>query len=70
VSVGVTEDGALLRMQGTHQPTNPEAPLQMEVTFFGGLTVEETAEVLKVSPNSVSNDWKLRKDVAAPGYES
>lgn len=29
--------------------------------FFGGLTVEETAEVLKVSPDTVARDWQLAK---------
>jgi DNA-directed RNA polymerase specialized sigma24 family protein len=29
--------------------------------FFGGLNVEETAEVLKVSPDTVVRDWKLAK---------
>jgi DNA-directed RNA polymerase specialized sigma24 family protein len=29
--------------------------------FFGGLTVEETAEVLRVSPDTVKRDWKLAK---------
>jgi len=29
--------------------------------FFGGLSVEETAEVLEVSPQTVMRDWKLAK---------
>jgi RNA polymerase sigma factor (TIGR02999 family) len=29
--------------------------------YFGGLTVEETAEVLKVSPETVTRDWRLAK---------
>ena len=33
----------------------------MELRFFGGLSVEETAEVLKVSPETVMRDWKLSK---------
>src|SRR5688500_11703622 len=31
----------------------------IELRFFGGLTVEETAAVLKISPQSVLRDWKL-----------
>src|SRR5207253_10947802 len=31
----------------------------VEFRFFGGLTVEETAEVLKVSPFTVLRDWRL-----------
>jgi RNA polymerase sigma-70 factor (ECF subfamily) len=33
----------------------------VELRFFGGLSVEETAEVLKVSPDTVMRDWKLAK---------
>ena len=29
--------------------------------FFGGLTVEEIADVLKVSPETVMRDWKMAK---------
>jgi DNA-directed RNA polymerase specialized sigma24 family protein len=27
--------------------------------FFGGLSIEETAEVLKISAQSVMRDWKM-----------
>ena len=33
----------------------------VELRFFGGLSVEETAAVLKVSPETVLHDWKLAK---------
>lgn len=33
----------------------------VEMRFFGGLSVEETAAVLKISPQSVMRDWKLAK---------
>jgi RNA polymerase sigma factor (TIGR02999 family) len=33
----------------------------VELRFFGGLNVEETAEVLKVSPDTVARDWRLAK---------
>jgi RNA polymerase sigma factor (TIGR02999 family) len=33
----------------------------IELRFFGGLSVEETAEILKISPQSVMRDWKLAK---------
>ena len=33
----------------------------VELRFFGGLTVEETAEVLNVSPETVMRDWKTAK---------
>ena len=33
----------------------------VELRFFGGLTVEETAAVLEISPETVMRDWKLAK---------
>ena len=33
----------------------------IELRFFGGLTVEETAQVLKVSPQTVLRDWSLAR---------
>jgi RNA polymerase sigma factor (TIGR02999 family) len=33
----------------------------VELRFFGGLSVEETAEALSVSPETVMHDWKLAK---------
>jgi DNA-directed RNA polymerase specialized sigma24 family protein len=33
----------------------------VELRFFGGLSVEEKAEALKVSPQTVLRDWKLVK---------
>ena len=33
----------------------------VEMRFFGGLTVEEIAAALRVSPETVARDWKLAK---------
>ena len=33
----------------------------VELRFFGGLSVEETAEVLKISPDTVMRDWKFAR---------
>jgi RNA polymerase sigma factor (TIGR02999 family) len=33
----------------------------VEMRFFGGLSVDETAEVLGVSPDTVMRDWRLAK---------
>jgi RNA polymerase sigma factor (TIGR02999 family) len=33
----------------------------IELRYFVGLSVEETAEVLKVSPDTVMRDWRLAK---------
>jgi len=40
---------------------DPRKRQVVELRFFGGLTVEETAEVLKISAQSVLRDWKLAK---------
>jgi RNA polymerase sigma factor (TIGR02999 family) len=40
---------------------DPRKSQVVELRFFGGLSVEETAEVLKVSPETVKRDWKLAK---------
>lgn len=44
----------------------------VELRFFGGLTVEETAEVLGVSPRTIKADWRLcrawlRQQLEPPG---
>jgi RNA polymerase sigma-70 factor (ECF subfamily) len=33
----------------------------VELRIFGGLSVKETAEVLKVSPDTIFRDWRLAK---------
>ena len=33
----------------------------VELRYFGGMSVEETAEVLKVSPETVARDWRLAR---------
>jgi RNA polymerase sigma factor (TIGR02999 family) len=33
----------------------------VELRYFGGLSVEETAQVLKVSPRTVKGDWQFAK---------
>ena len=33
----------------------------VEMRYFGGLTVEEIADVLKVHPNTVMRDWRAAK---------
>jgi RNA polymerase sigma factor (TIGR02999 family) len=33
----------------------------VELRFFGGLSVKETAEVLEVSPSTVDRDWELAR---------
>ena len=33
----------------------------VELRFFSGLTVEETAEVMGISPATVKRDWSMAK---------
>ena len=33
----------------------------VELRYFGGLSVEETAQVLEISPETVKRDWKMAK---------
>ena len=40
---------------------DPRKAQVIELRFFGGLSVEETAQVLRISPQSVMRDWKLAK---------
>ncbi len=40
---------------------DPRKARVIELRFFGGLSVQETAEVLKISAQSVMRDWKLAK---------
>jgi len=40
---------------------SPRKAQVVELRFFGGLSVEETAEALRVSPETVKRDWRLAK---------
>jgi RNA polymerase sigma factor (TIGR02999 family) len=40
---------------------DPRKSQVVELRFFGGLSVDETAEVLKVSPKTVDREWKLAR---------
>lgn len=50
-------DDALGRLASDY----PRAARVVECRFFGGLGVEETGEVLDVSPTTVKRDWALAK---------
>jgi RNA polymerase sigma factor (TIGR02999 family) len=50
-------DGALNELEAM----DPRAAQVIELRFFGGLSVEETAEVLDVSPPTVKRDWRAAK---------
>jgi len=40
---------------------DPRRAQVVELRYFGGLTVEETGHILKISPQSVMRDWKLAR---------
>jgi RNA polymerase sigma factor (TIGR02999 family) len=40
---------------------DPRKSQMVELRFFGGLTVDETAKLMKVSPKTVMRDWQFAK---------
>jgi RNA polymerase sigma factor (TIGR02999 family) len=40
---------------------DPRKARVVELRFYGGLSVQDSAEVLKVSPETVMRDWRLAK---------
>lgn len=53
----VALDDALRRLE----EVAPRQSRVVELRYFGGLNVEEAAEVLKVSPETVTRDWRMAK---------
>jgi RNA polymerase sigma factor (TIGR02999 family) len=54
---------------------DPRKAQVVELRFFGGLTVAEAAEVLHISVETVTRDWKfakawLMKEMSGSGAES
>jgi RNA polymerase sigma factor (TIGR02999 family) len=56
-----TEIRALDDALNTLARSEPRRAQVIELRFFGGLSVDETAEVLSVSPQTVMRDWKLAR---------
>jgi len=57
-------DGQLLALDEALKRLSEIDPRQsriVELRFFGGLSVEETAEVLGVSPKTVKRDWSVAR---------
>ena len=50
-------DAALLRLSAL----DPRQGQVVELRFFGGLTVEEVAEVLGIAPITVKRDWRMAR---------
>jgi RNA polymerase sigma factor (TIGR02999 family) len=57
--VGLWEDleRALTRLE----TLSPRQAQVVELRYFGGLTVEEAAQVLDVSPKTVKRDWSIAR---------
>jgi RNA polymerase sigma-70 factor (ECF subfamily) len=63
-TVGDERAAELVALDEALQELGRAAPRQsrvVELRYFGGLSVEETAEVLKVHPNTILNDWREAK---------
>ena len=61
---GIRESKSLIAIDGALkalEKIDARKAQVVELRFFGGLTVEETAEVLKVSPDTVLRDWRFAK---------
>lgn len=50
-------DDALTRLEAL----DPDQARIVELRFFGGLTIEEAAEVMRVSPATIKREWALAK---------
>jgi len=50
-------DGALNKLA----EIDPQQSRIVELRFFAGLSIEDTAEVLKISPATVKRDWAMAK---------
>jgi RNA polymerase sigma factor (TIGR02999 family) len=52
---------ALERALGRLETIDPDLARIVELRAFGGLTIEEAAHVLKVSPSTAKRDWRTAK---------
>jgi RNA polymerase sigma-70 factor, ECF subfamily len=62
--VGSTQDREIVALDDALNllaRLDPRKVQMIELRYFGGLSVEETAEVLNISPRSVKRDWTLAK---------
>lgn len=50
-------DDALRRLE----ELDPQKTRIVELRYFGGMTIEETAEVLKLSPATIKRDWSMAR---------
>jgi RNA polymerase sigma factor (TIGR02999 family) len=45
----------------TLEAIDPRQSRIIELRFFGGLTIDETAEVMKLSPATISSEWMMAR---------
>jgi RNA polymerase sigma factor (TIGR02999 family) len=50
-------DEALIELE----KVDPQQSRIIELRYFGGLTVEETAEILQISPRTVAREWAMAR---------
>ena len=61
---GVTADIDLLALEkalGRLGDLDPQQGRVVELRYFGGLTIEETAEVIGISPATVKREWMMAR---------
>src|SRR5688572_30155447 len=64
VSVSVEPDANLLALDealNALAEIDPQQSRIVELRYFGGLTIEETAEVMKTSPATIKREWAMAR---------
>ncbi|MBS1808910.1 MAG: sigma-70 family RNA polymerase sigma factor [Acidobacteria bacterium] len=64
LSLAEERDGSLIALNDALEQlsqVDPRKAQVVELRYFGGLSVQETATVLKVGPDTVMRDWRLAK---------
>lgn len=62
--ISAETDGQLLQLDAALKELASLDPVQarvVELRYFGGLTIEETAEVLRISPATVKREWSTAR---------
>ena len=62
--ISVEGDGQLLELDAALKDLaslDPDQARVVELRYFGGLTIEETAEVLRISPATVKREWSTAR---------
>ena len=62
--ISAETDGSLLQLDAALKELaslDPDQARVVELRYFGGLTIEETAEVLRISPATVKREWSTAR---------